>query len=332
MQKKGIFYLEVVNMIRLKNKKMKLNFFNKKKTGWEIKDLMDSLKMARNGLNNELLDFSKSYPLSSINPNRDRFIVIRKFSAREFDDKIDMLNASNVEASEHHPISQYGMTLVSNSDKGSSSHNVILPNSLMYKKVELMNDIITIYHSRGITTTNFNEINCLWTLKNLSVQEIENRFNDLTNYIEKPQKIVKISENILEDKFFGKLIFNKDLDSFQTEINFNDKRISLSFINTSSDQMKLNLRKTSQLIPKLKGIGDSMIIETLLLKNENWLEEGEEEFSVDRFKKEINIYGINIFEDGSADIYYKANDLFWGHEIQVSIDNNYKYESSTIVG
>jgi len=60
--------------------------------------------------------------------------------------------------------------------------------------------------------------------------------------------------------------------------------------------------------------------------------QGESELSKDEFQKEIKLYGINTYEDGSAEIYYKANDLFWGHEIQTSIDNEQKYESSTIVG
>ena len=52
----------------------------------------------------------------------------------------------------------------------------------------------------------------------------------------------------------------------------------------------------------------------------------------EEFRKEIKLYGVKTYEDGSAELYYKANDLFWGHEIHTSIDNRQNYESSTIVG
>ena len=153
----------------------KLNFFQNVKTGWELKDLMESLQNKKS----TLVDYSKSYSLSAINPSRDKFVIIRKFAAREYEGKIDMLNISDKEGGDHYPISQYGMTLVSVSDLGASSHNVILPNSLNYESVELNGENIFIRHSYGSTTTNFKELNCLWTLEKLSEKEILKRFKSL---------------------------------------------------------------------------------------------------------------------------------------------------------
>ena len=304
---------------------MKLNFFKKAKTGWELTDLMDSLKKE----NSKLLNYTESYPLSSVNPERDKFVVIRKFAAREFEGKIDMLNSSDTEGGEHFPISQFGMTLVSVSDSGASSHNVILPNSLDYKKVELNGERITINHSDGITVTNFKEINNnLWTFENLEESEILKRFNSLKNLVEEPKEVDRHTESTIDNYFFGELMLNQELDWYEVSKN----GIDFSFTNTALEQLTKNFEKIKKLIPKLNNVEYKMIEEMLVLKNESWLEEGDNELSKEEFQKEINLYSINTYEDGSAELYYKANDLFWGHEIQTSIDNLQKYESSTIIG
>ncbi len=303
---------------------MKLNFFKKAKTGWEMTDLMDSLEKEKS----KLLDYTKSYSLSAINLEKDRFVVIRKFAAREFEGKIDMLNSSDTEGGEHYPISQFGMTLVSVSDSGALSHNVILPNSLDYEKIELCGEIITINHSDGITITNFKEINNLWTFENLEESEILKRFNSLKNFIEEPQKVERHTESTIDNHFFGQLMLNQELDWYEVS----KDGIEFSFTNTALEQLTKNFEKIEKLIPKLNDIEYKMIEEMLALKNESWLEEGDNELSKEEFQKEIKLYGINTYEDGSAEIYYKANDLFWGHEIQASIDKGQNYESSTIVG
>lgn len=303
---------------------MKLNFFKKTKTGWELTDLMDSLKNE----SSKLLDYTKSYSLSAINPAKDRFVVIRKFAAREFEGKIDMFNSSDIYGGEHYPISHFGMTLVSVSDSGASSHNVILPNSLGYEKVELNDETITINHSDGITITNFKEINSLWTLENLEEYEILNRFNSLKNFIEEPQEVERHTESVIENHFFGQLMLNKELGWYEVS----KDGIEFSFTNTALEQLTKNFEKIEELIPQLSDLEYKMIEEMLVLKNESWLEEGDKELFQEEFQKEIKLYGINTYEDGSAELYYKANDLFWGHEIQTSIDNEQKYESSTIVG
>lgn len=302
---------------------MKLNFFKKAKTGWELTDLMDSLKNE----SSKLLNYTKSYSLSAINPSKDRFIVIRKFAARELEGKIDMLNSSNSKGSEYFPNSQFGMTLVSISGSGTTSHNVILPNSLDYQNVELNGETITIHHSEGITITNFREINSLWTLENLEESEILNRFNSLKNFIEESQEVEMHTETSIDNHFFGQLILNPELDCYEVSKN----GIEFSFTNTELEILTKNFEKIEKLIPKFSNIENQMIEEMLALKNKNWLEEGDKELLKDEFQKEIELYGVNTYEDGSAEMYYKAKDLFLGHEIQTSIDNEQRHEISTIV-
>jgi hypothetical protein len=294
------------------------------KTGWELTNLMDLLQNGQS----ELLKYSNLYSLSAINPLRNRFVIIRKFAARVFEGNIDMLNSPYFEGGEHYQIPQYGMTLVSVTDSGASSRNVILPNGLQYESLELNGEVISIHHSGGVTTTNFKEINSLWTIENLKEEEILKRFNSLVNFIEEPKLIERHTAKSIDDNFFGELILNEELDWYEVT----KDGIEFSFRNTKLDKLTKSFRTTEKLFSQLNIITDKMIVEMLVLKNKSWLEDGDNELTKESFLKEIKLHAITIYEDGSTELYYKANELFLGHEILTSVSNEQNYESSTIVG
>lgn len=291
------------------------------KAGWELDDLINLLKNDKP----KLQEYVNSYPLSAISPTGDRFAVIREFAARELDGRIDMLNAPAGHWQEHYPIFHYGMTLTHLSKSGLSSHNIILPNTLNYKRLSLEGEEISNTHSEGLTITNIQEIDCLWTLEE---QEILFRFKSLKNVVQEVEEVEKSTEILLEDDFFGQLKFNEQLDWYEVE----KEGVEFSFMNTTTEQLIDNFRKAQRLLPLFTKIERQMIEEMLALKNDSWLDDGEQELSHDDFQKEITLYNISIYEDGSAYFYYRANDLFWGHDIQTDIDEKHNYGSSTIVG
>ncbi len=303
---------------------MKLHFFKKRKTGWELPSLTYLIKTHPA----KFKSYVKTYPLSALNVSKTKFVIIRKFAAREFEGKIDMLNAPDTEGGEHYPISHFGMVLVAVSDDGVSGHNVILPNDLKYERVELDGETLFIHHSKGITATNFKELNSLWTLENFSEEEILARFDALKNHTEKTEAVEKHRAVSIENDFFGLLKHNKALESF--DVRKDD--IDYSFSNTGFDQLQKNINNTFKLIEKLTIIENEMVDEMLVLKNDSWLEEGDDAISKTQFQKHIKLHSVSIYEDGSVELYYKANDLFWGHDVQTSLDHQYKYESSTLVG
>ncbi|SFT39806.1 hypothetical protein SAMN05216474_0336 [Lishizhenia tianjinensis] len=297
---------------------MKLYFFNKKKNGWELPDLLALLEKKPS----KLEKYSKSYALSALNLAKDRFVIIRKYAAREMNGKIEMLNAHEYYDQENFPLSQYGMTLISISEHGASSQNIFLPNSLKYAKLSMDKDTITLHHTKGTTTTNYEELHKLGSIENLTQKEILNRFNTLQNYKEAPQhndnsKVLKI-----EDNFFGCILYNEELDWYTVT----KDRIKYSFKNTTMDQLKINIKNTQNIAIDLEDIESKMIAEMLPYVYETHLANAEE------FKKQIRCYGVTIFEDGSAHLYYKVNDLFGDHEIQVTLNPEHAYFSADTVG
>lgn len=69
----------------------------------------------------------------------------------------------------------------------------------------------------------------------------------------------------------------------------------------------------------------------------DWLEDNEDEDKPDKITKEMFIDNIKMSElcispDGSITLFYDDGDMFWGHTIQIIIDENGNYESADIAG
>jgi hypothetical protein len=296
-------------------------------TGWEITDFTECLMTEPKGEITGLDIFSAQYPLAALSSDKKYFVVIRDFSFHITDGRINMTNSKGSEEKVHK-----GMTIVKADKDGGNYYNVILPDALNYTRVELIGIEIHIYHGELKTITNFQEINKLWTLYKLSEEEILKTFQSFTNeYIERTT-IEKQSVNAIETKDFGVLSLNKETDSYCSIIKFDRNEIQLSFSNIDKKQFYKNLTTAKKVFSKLGNIQENMINEMLKLKNDVWLEEEQNELNKNEFAKEIQFYGLNVYEDGTMQIYYRAGDLFWGHEIFTYVDSDGKYIDSKLVG
>ena len=68
------------------------------------------------------------------------------------------------------------------------------------------------------------------------------------------------------------------------------------------------------------------------LKNEDWLQEEEEPLSKEKFIQTIELEGITAFSDGSFELYFADNDIFWGHTILVDVDSDYVMTDANLAG
>lgn len=60
--------------------------------------------------------------------------------------------------------------------------------------------------------------------------------------------------------------------------------------------------------------------ELFVLKNRNWLEEGEAELSRDTFLSRMRLTGISIGGNGLFHFRHDDDDMFWGHDIVIAGD------------
>lgn len=303
------------------------NFKKKKYDGWEFEDLLTEIKLEFEHKSNRLTTYCKKNNLATINDSKDKFVVIRKFSCNIIDDKIDLYNCKPDNLSEH-----WGMTLVEINKHGASSGNVILPDTIEYKSIQLNSDTILIEETDGLTKTNFQELNKLWTLEQFSETEIQNIYSTFTNQFNEPEKIEKREEKVINSGAFGELKLDMEFNRYNGVFDLNGKKVEISFNNTSIDKFDNNLVDTEKHLANISKYINKMIKEMIILKNESWLEENEEPIKNDAFDKEIGLYSINVYEDACMELYFKCGDLFWGHEIISNIDSTGKYIDSTIIG
>lgn len=296
-------------------------------TGWDIPNISECIMTEPKGEITGLDEFSVQFPFAALSSEKKYFVVIRDFSFHVTDGKINMTNSKGSGEKAHK-----GMTLVRADIDGGNYRNVLLPNDLNYKNVDLIENEIHIYHGEVKTITNFQEINQLWSFNKMRENEILKTFQSFKNEYTEKVKVEKQTIKAIETEFFGVLKLDSKIDSYTCNITVDNNEIQLSFSNIDKNQFDKNLLTTNNVLVKTQDIQDYMVDEMLKLKNDSWLEEGQNNFDKNKFSKEIKLYGLNIYEDGAIGFYYKAGDLFWGHEILTNVGSNGRYIDSTIVG
>lgn len=68
----------------------------------------------------------------------------------------------------------------------------------------------------------------------------------------------------------------------------------------------------------------------LSIHNEHWNEDAPT--SAEEFKRRLIFDTIILYPDGSAEIYFEDDDLFWGHVIIVSMTESGEFTDATIAG
>jgi hypothetical protein len=77
---------------------------------------------------------------------------------------------------------------------------------------------------------------------------------------------------------------------------------------------------------------DFAVKELRTLKNENWLDEGEDEVTADDFRKLLTLSSVSVDPEGNVSFWFDDGDLFWGHSVVVSGTFAHGCESAEIHG
>jgi len=67
-----------------------------------------------------------------------------------------------------------------------------------------------------------------------------------------------------------------------------------------------------------RRVRECAVSELLDLRNDSWLEDGEDTVTEDEFNQRITIESITLYPDGEFEMMFRDGDLFWGHVIFVS--------------
>lgn len=139
----------------------------------------------------------------------------------------------------------------------------------------------------------------------------------------------------IQDDVIGTLQWDDNLSWYSAKISYNDYDIdiNLSQDDTGFKSMPLvrarhvirNLEKYVQLAKKLAS-------EKLLDLANDWNEDAGTPITASEFERRIRLEGVVFALDGGVIFYHKDDGIFWGHCVQLGIDQNDNYVHAAIPG
>lgn len=126
----------------------------------------------------------------------------------------------------------------------------------------------------------------------------------------------------MHDELLGKLTLNRSVDWFEGKVVWNGSQIDLSLSLDTSGKPDAAIETAKTLLKNMsawsKQVDEYAVRDLLALKNDVWLEGGEQEVSQDEFISRMSIMSITTYPDGEFEFWHDDGDLFWGHVILVS--------------
>jgi hypothetical protein len=133
-----------------------------------------------------------------------------------------------------------------------------------------------------------------------------------------------------------KVSFNQDSGDFEARITDNAQTFQMTLLDFNEDQGDQAGRLASSIgnwlssnLYAIKAFSASKLTE---IKNVSWLEDGEEAISEQGFIQKMELDAINAFSEGSFNVFFNDNDLFWGHSIIVNVNSDFTLEDAEIAG
>lgn len=112
--------------------------------------------------------------------------------------------------------------------------------------------------------------------------------------------------------------------------------IELSLSPSSEQDVSVALGRAHEVVPRLdryaSRAADFAVSNLLDLKNDSWLDEDEEAISAAELKSRMRLESITFDSDGSVTFYHHDGDLFWGHCIQIGMDDKDQFVFADIPG
>jgi len=133
-----------------------------------------------------------------------------------------------------------------------------------------------------------------------------------------------------------RLAYEPDSDNFEAIVAVNDQTYNLRLADFSEQERdsasKLSGDICSWVHSNLATIKEFCAARLLHLKNEVWLQEGEQPLSQQSFAAAIELNGMLAFSEGSFEMYFNDNDIFGGHTILVGVTKEYVLDNAQLAG
>jgi len=138
------------------------------------------------------------------------------------------------------------------------------------------------------------------------------------------------------DPVLGTLSFDRGLEHFSGRVLWRGQLVEISLDVSKCERLpecitiaRILIRDQAEWHDRSREFASK---ELLSLKNENWLDEGEEELTADDFRKRLTMNSLTLDPDGSFTFWFDDGGLFFGHAVAVSGTLAGGFESADIHG
>lgn len=137
----------------------------------------------------------------------------------------------------------------------------------------------------------------------------------------------------INDSYLGIIKYSDEYDWYEGKINLETGEAIEFFLNVEDDFSEV-LKYTQKIISNLSQQSanyKNFIADKLLdLYNDTWSED--EVIDKPEFCRRIAIESVQVYDDGSVEIFYEDGDLFAGHTILIYINSNGELVDVDIAG
>ena len=290
---------------------------------------MEKLEEIHKEILNGNMDILKDFPLLyCLSENKENFVVLRKGRIVKEENHIKYF-FPNSESNESNGI--YCLIWGRKNEESYGIGGTPVPDDFYIIEMKFKNDILSLLSEKDekieATLKQFNKaLQNIWS--NFTMEELSNAFRQAPAVILDEIKKEGMPKTVTI-KNFGKFIYNKKLNAYKL---FKEE-IEYYFSADNKEELKKvkNIFSNIELTQFIEKAKDYTTDKLLKLKNDLWLEEDEKKITKKDFKNRMKFTSLYVFSE-SANFYFDDGNLFWGHTIEVTINQNLEFIDANIVG
>jgi len=276
--------------------------------------------------NTEILkDFPLPYCFSE---NKEDFVVLRKGRIVKEENRIKYF-FPNSESNETNCI--YCLIWGHRNEESYGIGGTPIPDDFPIKEMKFENDKLSLLSENNekivASLKQFNKaLQNIWS--NFTMEDLSTAFRQATDTILDEIKKEDMPKTVTI-KNFGKFTYKKDNKAYKLV----KENIEYYFSAENKEELKKvkDIFSNIEIIDLVEKAKEYIVKKLLKLKNDLWLEEYEKEVTKKEFKDRMKFTSLYVFSE-SANFYFDDGDLFWGHTIEVTINQNLEFSAANIVG
>ena len=290
---------------------------------------MEKLEEIHKEILNGNMDILKDFPLLyCLSENKENFVVLRKGRIVKEENRIKYF-FPNSESNESNGI--YCLIWGRKNEESYGIGGIPVPDDFYITEMKIKNDILSLLSEKDekieATLKQFNKaLQNIWS--NFTMEELSIAFRQAPTVVLDEIKKEDMPKTVTI-KNFDKFIYDKKLNAYKL---FKEE-IEYYFSADNKEELKKvkNIFSNIELTQFIEKAKEYTAHKLLKLKNDLWLKEDEKEVTKKDFKDRMKFTSLYVFSE-SANFYFDDGDLFWGHTIEVTINQNLEFIDANIVG